>query len=46
MLFELWLVHAAVSRMRNNEDEAKSLTENLYNDEYSGPNARSNVIYS
>ncbi|KRY06499.1 hypothetical protein T01_12495 [Trichinella spiralis] len=34
MLFELWL------------DEAKSLTENLYNDEYNGPNAKSNVIYS
>ncbi|KRZ52132.1 hypothetical protein T02_16094 [Trichinella nativa] len=25
-------------------DEAKSLSENLYNDEYNGPNARSNKV--
>ncbi|KRX64512.1 hypothetical protein T09_2842 [Trichinella sp. T9] len=44
LLFELWLVHAAISRMRNNEDEAKSFSESLYNDEYNGPNARSNKV--
>ncbi|KRX38557.1 hypothetical protein T05_15787 [Trichinella murrelli] len=44
LLFELWLVHEAISRMRNNEDEAKSLSESLYNDEYNGTNARSNKV--